>query len=154
MNNATWANSTGMLENQTQLSSSPWMYELPSAQAGSVLQDVSWATSPCPGNEVPKETGWALTPFLICFPPLSKPSPRHLWIGRASLYWIFPQDDPLFLLAAPFHQAGVENIFEKGCSSNPSQSPPFPASREPQPVHFPPKNEISLKIDISARDVG
>lgn len=63
MNNATWANSRGMLENQTQLSSSPGTCELPSAQAGSVLQDISWATSPHPRNEVLEETGWAVTPF-------------------------------------------------------------------------------------------
>lgn len=63
MNNATWANSRGMLENQTQLSSSPGTCELPSAQAGSVLQDISWATSPHPRNEVLKETGWAVTRF-------------------------------------------------------------------------------------------
>ena len=51
MNNATWANSRGMLGNQTQLSSSPGTCELPSAQPGSVLQDISWATSPHPRNE-------------------------------------------------------------------------------------------------------
>lgn len=71
MNNATWANSRGMLENQTQLSSSPGTCELPSAQAGSVRQDISWATSPHPRNEVLEKTGWTVTPLSHCFPTLS-----------------------------------------------------------------------------------
>lgn len=54
MNNAAWASSTGMLQNQTQLSSAPGVREPPSAEAGSILWDVSWATSPCPRNGSPE----------------------------------------------------------------------------------------------------
>ena len=78
MNNATWANSRGMLENQTHISSSPGTCELPSAQAGSVLQDISWATSPHPKKEVLEETGWAVTPFPTAF-PLSPTSSAGGW---------------------------------------------------------------------------